>query len=50
MLVVGDDDVAHGTLGVNPRGGQVQRGVPLEDFARLLADEVAPPAVDGTDR
>ncbi|MFZ1490234.1 MAG: threonine--tRNA ligase [Ilumatobacteraceae bacterium] len=50
VLVVGDDDVAHGTLGVNPRGGQVQRGVPLEDFARLLADEMAPPAVDGTDR
>jgi threonyl-tRNA synthetase len=47
VLVVGDDDVANGTLGVNPRGGEVERGVPIEDFvARLSADvavaEVAP--------
>ena len=27
VLVVGDDDVEHGTVGVNPRGGEVERGV-----------------------
>ena len=27
ILVVGDDDVAAGTVGVNPRGGEVERGV-----------------------
>ena len=27
VLVVGDDDVAAGTVGVNPRGGEVERGV-----------------------
>jgi threonyl-tRNA synthetase len=39
VLVVGDDDVAAGTLGVNPRGGQVERGVGLDEFiARLHAE------------
>jgi len=39
VLVVGDADVAAGTLGVNPRRGDVERDVPLEDFvARLRAD------------
>jgi threonyl-tRNA synthetase len=39
VLVVGDDDVAAGTLGVNPRGGDVERDVLLDDFvARLRAD------------
>jgi threonyl-tRNA synthetase len=39
VLVVGDDDVAAGTLGVNSRGGEVERDVLLEDFvARLRAD------------
>ena len=32
VLVVGDDDVAAGTVGVNPRGGEVERGVPLDEF------------------
>jgi threonyl-tRNA synthetase len=41
VLVVGDDDVAAGTLGVNPRGGDVERGVALEAFVQQLADEVA---------
>jgi threonyl-tRNA synthetase len=41
VLVVGDDDVAAGTLGVNPRGGEVERGVALDDFIARLADEVA---------
>ncbi len=41
VLVVGDDDVAHGTVGVNARGTDGdERGVPLEDFAARLADEV----------
>ena len=39
MLVVGDDDVANGTVGVNPRGGEVERGVPVDEFvARVLAE------------
>ena len=29
VLVVGDDDVAHRTVGVNPRGNEVERDVPL---------------------
>ena len=41
MLVVGDDDVAAGTVGVNPRGGEVERGVPVDDFVDRLPDEVA---------
>jgi threonyl-tRNA synthetase len=40
VLVVGDDDVAAGTLGVNPRGGDVERGVPLDDFIRRMHSEV----------
>ena len=32
VLVVGDDDVGAGTVGVNPRGGEVERGVPVDDF------------------
>jgi hypothetical protein len=30
--VVGDDDVAQGTVGVNPRGGEVVRGVAFDAF------------------
>ena len=46
VLVVGDDDVAAGTVGVNPRsdhpdGGEVQRDVPLDDFVALFQREVA---------
>ncbi len=40
VLVVGDDDVAAGTVGVNPRGGEVERGVDLETFVARLADEI----------
>ena len=40
VLVVGDDDVAAGTLGVNPRGGDVERGVGLDDFVGRLCAEV----------
>ena len=41
VLVVGDDDVAAGTLGVNPRGGEVERGVPVDAFVQRLRDEIA---------
>ena len=41
VLVVGDDDVAHGTVGVNARGSDGdERGVLLGDFANRLRDEV----------
>jgi len=39
VLVVGDDDVANSTVGVNPRGGEVERDVRVDDFvARVAAD------------
>jgi threonyl-tRNA synthetase len=40
ILVVGDDDVAHGTVGVNPRGGEVDRDVVVADFIARLRCEV----------
>ncbi|HEX2047478.1 MAG TPA: threonine--tRNA ligase [Acidimicrobiales bacterium] len=40
VLVVGDDDVEAGTVGVNPRGGEVERDVPLATFVERLRDEV----------
>ena len=40
ILVVGDDDVAAGTVGVNPRGGEVERGVGVTEFIGRLTDEV----------
>ncbi|MEZ5272114.1 MAG: threonine--tRNA ligase [Ilumatobacteraceae bacterium] len=40
VLVVGDDDVAASTLGVNPRGGDVERNVPLDAFVERLDAEV----------
>lgn len=40
VLVVGDDDVAGRTVGVNPRGGEVERDVPLDEFAQRLVDAV----------
>jgi threonyl-tRNA synthetase len=40
VLVVGDDDVAAGTLGVNPRGGEVERGVSVADFIARAQAEV----------
>ena len=42
ILVVGDDDVAAGTVGVNRRGsGAPERGVSLVDFTELLEAEIA---------
>ncbi len=41
VLVVGDDDVAAGTVGVNPRGGDVERNVPVGDFVDRLIEETS---------
>ena len=42
VLVVGAADVEAGTAGVNPRGAETERGVPLADVrARILADSAA---------
>ncbi|MBU6329041.1 MAG: threonine--tRNA ligase [Acidobacteria bacterium] len=40
VLVVGDDDVANGTVGVNPRGGEVERDVTVDEFMSRLATDV----------
>ena len=40
VLVAGSDDVANGTVGVNPRGSEVERDVPLSDFLERLQSEV----------
>src|SRR5690606_19573774 len=40
VLVVGDDDVAARTVGVNPRGGEVERDVSFDQFAQRVLDEV----------
>ncbi|MBV8957930.1 MAG: threonine--tRNA ligase [Actinobacteria bacterium] len=39
VLVVGDDDVAAGTVGVNPRGGEVERGVATQAFVERVRAE-----------
>jgi threonyl-tRNA synthetase len=41
VLVVGDDDVAHNTVGLNPRGGVVVRDVPVIEFIDRLRNESA---------
>jgi len=41
VLVAGDRDVAAGTVGVNPRGGEVERDVAVDAFVGRLATEVA---------
>jgi threonyl-tRNA synthetase len=44
ILVVGDDDVANGTAGVNARGSdKPERGVPIATFVDRLRDEATPP-------
>ncbi|MEM9132006.1 MAG: threonine--tRNA ligase, partial [Actinomycetota bacterium] len=40
VLVVGDDDVSAGTVGVNPRGGEVERDVKASEFRDRLRAEV----------
>jgi len=42
VLVVGDDDVAAHTVGVNARGNDVERGVDLAAFAGRVRSEIAP--------
>jgi threonyl-tRNA synthetase len=41
VLVVGDTDVEAETVGVNPRGGDVDRDVPVDSFIASLRAEVA---------
>jgi threonyl-tRNA synthetase len=42
VLVVGDDDVADNTVGVNVRGGdRPERGVAVDEFIRRFTDELA---------
>jgi threonyl-tRNA synthetase len=41
VLVVGDDDVAGDTLGVNPRGGAVERSVAVATFLERITAEIA---------
>ena len=40
VLVVGDDDVREGTVGVNDRSGAVERGVAVDAFVERLATEI----------
>ena len=40
VLVAGSDDVSNGTVGVNPRGSEVEIDVPLSDFVERLQSEV----------
>jgi threonyl-tRNA synthetase len=44
VLVVGDDDVAQATVGVNARGNQVERDVPVASFVERVRAEVGPHA------
>ena len=40
VLVVGDEDVEARSVGVNPRGGEVVRGVPVDDFIAEVRHEL----------
>jgi threonyl-tRNA synthetase len=40
VLVVGDDDVAHDSVGDNPRGGDVERDLPVAAFVERLRAEI----------
>ena len=42
VLVVGASDVAAGTVGVNPRGAETERDVPLADLKDRMLAEAAP--------
>jgi threonyl-tRNA synthetase len=48
VLVVGDDDVAAGTVGVNARGKDVERGVPVGDFVTRIRTEIDERQIDAT--
>ena len=45
ILVVGDSDVENETAGVNPRGGEVERDVAVNEFIDRISTEVAEKAV-----
>ena len=47
VLVVGDDDVSAGTVGVNARGADVERGVSVESFIERIRNEISVGVVDG---
>jgi threonyl-tRNA synthetase len=49
VLVVGDDDLAAGTVGVNPRGGDVERGVDVGAFIERIDEEITVAARDALD-
>ena len=40
LLVVGDEDAAHGTVGVNARGKDVERDVSVEAFLDRIASDI----------
>jgi threonyl-tRNA synthetase len=40
ILVVGDDDVANSTAGVNPRGGSVERDITITSFIERITTEI----------
>ena len=40
VLVVGDDDIEHSTVGVNPRGGDVERGVGVDAFIARMHEDI----------
>ena len=41
VLVVGDDDIANSTVGVNARAKDVERGVGVDTFLERVGAEVA---------
>ena len=41
VLVVGDDDVAATTVGVNARGLEVERGVAVSEFTQRITEEIS---------
>jgi threonyl-tRNA synthetase len=41
VVVVGDDDVANDTVGENPRGGAVERDLPVAELIERLRTEIA---------
>lgn len=45
LLVVGDDDVTAGTVGVNARNTDVERGVTVEEFVDRLTREIHPTSI-----
>ena len=47
VLVVGNEDVSNDTVGVNPRGGDVERDVKVTDFINRLRADVAAAAIPG---